>query len=92
MYSNFSLKTFSAMRDKKWRVRLVLVFFKGVTDDVGNGTGEEFFTGIILSIKTLEEADSIDFVFLFDGFRFSVFFSGLLFAFFAAGGSDVDGG
>jgi hypothetical protein len=91
MFSNFSLKTLSAMRDKKWRVRLVLFFFKGGTSDVGKRTGEEFFTGIILSIKTLEEEDSIDFGFLFDGFRFSGFFSGLFFAFLMAG-SDVDGG
>jgi hypothetical protein len=41
----------------------------------------------------LEEEDSIDFVFLFDGFRFSEFFSGgLFFAFLAGGCLAVDGG
>lgn len=90
MFSNFSLKTVSAIRDRKCRVRLVLVFFKegGREDGGGGGDGRELFTGIILSIKILEEVDSLDFVFLFGdgGRRFSGTFSGWFFAFLAAGG------
>ncbi|MFN9657713.1 MAG: hypothetical protein ACK55Q_18660, partial [Dolichospermum sp.] len=72
---------------------LVLFFLKEDWEDVGGNGGTEFFIGIILSIKTLEEEDSIDFVFLFDGFRFSEFFSGgLFFAFLAGGCLAVDGG
>jgi hypothetical protein len=48
---------------------------------------------MILSIKILEEEDSIDFVFLFDGFRFSGAFSWwFFFAFLAVGGPVDDGG
>ena len=89
MFSNFSLKTVSAIRDRKCRVRLVLVFFKeGGREDSGGGDGRELFTGIILSIKILEEVYSLDFVFLFGdgGRRFSGTFSGWFFAFLAAGG------
>lgn len=85
-FSNFSLNTFSAIRDRKWRVRSALRFFTGWSK-VG---GTEFCTGIILSIKILEEEDSLmDFVF-FDGSRFSGAFFGWFFAFFAAGGLLVD--
>ena len=86
------------MLDKKWRVRLVLLFFKEEGGDdiigVGTTTGGAFFTGgMILSIKILEEEDSIDFVFLFDGFRFSGAFSWwFFFAFLAVGGPVDDGG
>ena len=66
---------------------MVLFFFKG-EDDSGGG----FLTGIIVSIKILEEEDSIDFVFLFDGCRFSGAFAGWFFAFLAAGGPDDDDG
>ena len=96
MFSNFSLKTVSAIRDRKCRVRLVLVFFKegGREEGGGGGDGRELFTGIILSIKILEEVDSLDFVFLFDdGRSFSGTFSGWFFAFLAAGGLlEVDDG
>jgi hypothetical protein len=90
MLSNFSLNTLSAMRDKKWRVRLVLLFFfnwEWVGDGGGggvDGTGGKFFIGIILSIKTWGVEDLIDFAFLCDGCRFFLT-SGLFFAFLATG-------
>jgi hypothetical protein len=48
-----------------------------------DGTGGEFFIGIILSIKTLGVEGLIDFAFLCDGCRF--FLTSWFFAFFAAG-------
>jgi hypothetical protein len=83
-----SVNTFSAIFDRKCRVRSVLHFF---TTGEGCGDGTVFFTGIILSIKILEEEESgVDF-FFFACSRFSGVFSGCFFVFFAAGGLVGDG-